>query len=239
MNDKILKLMNKIINILSKLEYNIVSKEMYYEKVNINKIKEYIRFEILKDFSQDELIKLKSKIFNLHDNYSDSGILVKDGKITKVLIPKLSNILSAIIICHEFTHYITYRNKLDKFSYLSLYDELAPLNEEYVFLEEFYKEYLIIHRNQRFNEAITACKCLMNEESKNEEFDVNRKDISEIINELSHIYSLLILTQMNNYKENAILFRKINSTSNPLEYEMKENGIYLKKSIINELKNRD
>lgn len=240
MDDKTLTLMNKIIDILSKLDYDLTLPDIYFEKVNKAKVKEYIRFVILKNFSSKDLLELNSKIPYIENDPSKVGILTRNNQIINVLLPDLDNILSALIICHELTHYIAYKNKLKSFTYMSLYDELIPINEEFKFLMEFYKDYIEEHRNYRFNEAIKRAHILSQKstDSTIQNIDEN-SNTNEVINQLSHIYSFLILLQNNNYRENAILFDQINGSNNPLEYEFHKNGIYLRKSIINELKNRN
>lgn len=240
MDDKTLKLMNKIISILSCLDYNLTTPNMYFEKINKDRVKEYIRFTILKYFSYEDLLKLGSKIFYIGKNYKEAGILIKDNKVSRVLIPELDNILTAIIICHELTHYVAYKNKLGAFTFMSLYDELIPINEEGKFLTEFYYEYLNEHMNYRFNEVVNIahrlCNLSTNGKLQNINTDIN--DTNNIINQLSHIYSILILMKNNDYKSNSILFERINNSNKPLEYEFHKNGIYLKKNIIGELKRR-
>lgn len=238
MDYKTINLLNKILKLLSHKTYSDHVPSIYFEKVDKNKVEEYILREILNNFSKEELLSLKYKIFYIGNNYNFAGILIKDNEINKVIIPKLDSVLSSIIICHELMHYVIYKNKKDSLRYMSLYDELIPINQEFVFLNEFYKDYIYEHYDYRFNEMIKRANEICSYSKNNKIQSINPSyNTNEIINALSHIYSLLILIQNSDYGKNNELFKKIIISPNPLEYELKDNGIYLNKTIIKTLKN--
>lgn len=230
MEEKELQLLNKVIEILHEKKYINTDETIYGNKVNINDVKEYIRYVILDNFSCDELKKLKSNIVINYDFYK-AGVLIKSNNDIQLFIPDLDNIISAIVIIHELTHYITYINRLSNQNYitLSLYDELAPINAEFKFLSDFYKDYISNHFNQRYNEMIYCSKELMQN---------NKLPNNELINKLSHINSFLILTQNNDYNNNYELFKQIIFSDKPIDKEFRNKNIILKKSIINELKQK-
>lgn len=236
MNLETLKLMNYILLELKDKKCNSTLPLKYYDLISKSKIEEYIKFELLKDFTKEDLKELKGKIFNIGKNYYYAGITCKENKVTRVLLPELSNILSSIIIVHELTHYVAYKNKLRNFSYMSLFDEVIPINSEFKFLLEFYKDMVKLHEEVKFNSVISTSEIISNLAKGGTIEDIENKDSIEAINKLSHIYSSLLLMQNNDYNKNSMLFDTINRTSNPLEYEFHKNGIYLRKNIINEIK---
>lgn len=87
---------------------------------------------------------MKLKIYNCKDNYGMCGIVGK-----RVCLPDITNIISSIITIHELNHYVSLKNKSKYFSYMSLYDELIPMNSEFVFINKFYKEH--IHDMKKLN----------------------------------------------------------------------------------------
>lgn len=231
MNDETLMLMNEIINILSKMTYNDYIPNFFFYKVDKDFVYNYIINVVLEGFSKEELKALKSKVFNAKDNYDMCGIIGK-----RISLPEVTNIISSIIIIHELTHYIAIKNKKKKFSYMSLYDEVIPINSEFKFLNEFYKEYIEKYKKFRFNNLILTAKKILDLSNNNKIEGIDEKNSKEAINKLSHIYSLLLLSQNPNYEENFNLFSEINNTINPLEYEFNKRGITLKHSIVNDLK---
>lgn len=234
MTKETLILMNKILNILGKMKYKDYLPEFYFSKVNKDFITYYIYETILNDFSNEELGQLKSKIFNAGDNYDMCGIFKN-----KICLPNITNIISSIITIHELNHYVAIKNKSRDFSYMSLYDELIPINSEFAFISKFYKKYLDEFKIAKFNSIIVAANKVVELSSNGKIEGIHEKDSIEAINKLSHIYSGLILMQNDNYEENQIIFDEINKTSYPLEYEFEKKGIYLRKNIIDELKNRN
>lgn len=234
MTEETLILMNKILSILGKMNYNNYLPEFYFNMVDKNLINCYINETILKDFTKEELEQLKSKRFNVGDKYDKCGIF--EGRIC---LPDITNIISSIITIHELNHYVALKNKSRSFSYMSLYDELIPINSEFVFISKFYNEHLTEFEKIKFDSLIKAACATIDLSSNGKIEGIDEKDSIEAINKLSHIYSGLILMQNKNYEENQIIFNKINKTSNPLEYEFNEKGIYLRKNIIDELKNRN
>lgn len=232
MDKKTLKLINKILKILSKKQYSLTPPPFYFEPFDRKNFLEYLRYCILEDFTQDDLDILKSKIYIAESKYDECGIKITNRSVDKVVLPDMTNVLSTIIIVHELQHYITFKNKLKNSPYMSLYDELIPINSEFKYLIEFYNNHIKEHKNYRFNEAIKCAQIL-----STGLYEENKQDFNIIFNQLSHIYSLLILYQNDNYMENSVIFDKINKTANSLEYEFSKEGIYLKESIIRELKN--
>ncbi len=119
---------------------------------------------------------------------------------------------------------------------MSLFDEVIPINSEFKFLLEFYKDIIKTHEKVKFNSIITAGEIISNLANGGTIQNIKNEDSIEAINKLSHIYSSLLLIQYPDYNKNSMLFDTLNRTSNPLEYEFYKNGIYLRKTIIDEIR---
>lgn len=234
MTEETLILMNRLLNILGKMDYKDYLPEFYFNKVDKDFIYSYINETILKDFTKKELEELRSRIYCCKDKYDMCGIVG-----SRICIPDITNVISSLITIHELYHYEAIKNKIRNFSYMSLYDELIPLNSEFVFISRFYRDNLEEYQKIKFDSIVKAAHITIDMSSNGKIEGIDKKDSLEAINKLSHIYSGLLLIQNQNYEENQVIFDKINKTSNPLEYEFNNKGLYLRKTIINELKNRN
>lgn len=228
MNNEILQLLSKILKELNNITSVDINTSFYNKMINKDDIICYIKSTILSDFKKEELDILKKKVFNIKNNYEMAGIIGN-----RILLPELTNILSALIIIHELHHYVIIKNRNNSSLYTSLYDEFIPINAEFKFLEDFYKDYTTLHNAHKFNNIIELAHKLNGMQLK--------KIISdfELFNMLSHIYSYLLLTQRTNYQENYILFDMICKSENTLDDEFSKRNILLNESILFKIKNRN
>lgn len=231
MDDKTIILMNKIMQLLAKKSGKRFNPNYKYEEINLESLDKFITKYIIQDYKNNNEIQ---SLIRTSDNINSFRVGLKNGKVSEIIVPEIKDIISALVLIHELTHYITYSNRSPEYNkYMSLYDELAPINNEMLFLNLYYYDLLKEHFNARYTEAIYRSKILMSE--SNDITNLTPKNPIEIINSLSHIYSFMYLVLNRNYEQNYKIFSSIVNNSEPLEGEYIKSGIYLPKKIIKRL----
>lgn len=216
-----LKVLNNLIKYLSKIDYddNI---EFFNENIDINKVNEYIRYIILRKLSEEDIETLNKRITKIHTYDMDFiGVYSKDNNTNiKVILPKLTNLKSALIYIHELTHYVYYLFREGIYTYDNIFDEVIPFSNEGYFLREFYGNDYLNKLDFQIRNNVIKCAHILDE------------DKSQLMNKLAHIYSYYLCKNFSFFKDDKDFLNDLNESDKNLGKELRNKGLILTNGIL-------
>lgn len=196
-------ILKRVINYYSKREIVDINTDIYEEKVDPELVWNFIKEDILKCSGTVTMNKLNKRTTNI-DNFDMDFIGVysnKDNTNIKVILPKLTNLKSALIYVREMTHYVFLESRKGIKTDKIWVDEIIPFLSEFYFLRKYYpEEYFDNHVKKLRNNVIKYSKELKNNENDNK------------FEKISYIFSYYILKTYEFLKEYEHEIEKVNQS---------------------------
>lgn len=216
-----LKVLNNLIKYLSKIDYDD-NLEFFNENIDINKVNEFIRYIILRKLSEKDIETLNKRISTIHTMDMDFIGVYSNNNNTdiKIVLPKLTNLKSALIHVHELTHYVYYLFREGIFTYDDVFDEVIPFSNEGYFLREFYGNDYLDKLDFQIRNNVIKCAHILNEEN------------SQLMNILAHIYSYFLCKNFSFFKDDKDILNNLNESNQNLSKELRNKGLILTSHIL-------
>lgn len=216
-----LKVLNNLIKYLSKIDYDD-NLDFFNENIDINKVNEFIRYIILRKLSKKDIQTLNKRISTTHImDMNFIGVYSKNNNTDiKCVLPKLTNLKSALIHIHELTHYVYYLFREGIFTYDDVFDEVIPFSNEDYFLREFYGNDYLNKLNLQIRNNVIKCAHILDE------------DKSQLMNKLAHIYSYYLCKNFSFFKDQKDFLNSLNESDKNLDEELRNKGLILTNGIL-------
>lgn len=216
-----LKVLNNLINYLSKIDYDD-NFDFFNENIDINKVNEFIRYVILRKLSEKDIETLNKRISTTYimDMNFIGAYSSKNNTDIKIVLPKLTNLKSALIHIHELTHYVYYLFREGTCTPQDIYDEVIPFSNEDYFLREFYGKSHLDKLNLQIRNNVIKCAHILDE------------DKSQLMNKFAHIYSYYLCKNFSFFKEQKDFLNNLNESDKNLGEELRNKGLILTSHIL-------
>lgn len=216
-----LKVLNNLIKYLSKINYND-NLEFFNENIDINNVNEFIRYVILRKLSKKDIETLNNRIYiSPIIDMNFIGVYSKNNNTDiKIVLPKLTNLKSALIHVHELTHYVYYLFREGIYTYDDVFDEVIPFSNEDYFLREFYDNDYLDKLNFQIRNNVIKCAHILDE------------DKSQLMNKLAHIYSYYLCKNFSFFEDDKDFLNNLNESDKNLGKELRNKGLILTNGIL-------